>query len=228
MAILGNKISKIGKNAMVFGTILMATGIGITSYVFYHYNLGVHSWQLIPGLIIMGIGMGFVFGSLFGIVLNGVDPSHAGSASGTLNAVQQLGGSIGVAVVGVIFFGQLSHASAASFNKVEYNISSNLTSLHIPPKAQTAIIADTKTCFVDRSTEKDSSITPPSCYHLSSPKTVGNVKVYNAISDSALQANANNFANAFRWSSIYMVLLLLLTTIMTLFLPKKLLSKQKA
>jgi hypothetical protein len=40
----------------------------------------------------------------FDIVLAGVEDHEVGSASGTLNAVQQLGGAIGVAVLGTVFF----------------------------------------------------------------------------------------------------------------------------
>jgi hypothetical protein len=40
-------------------------------------------------------------------ILSGVDPDHAGSASGIASAVQQLGGAIGIAVVGAVFFPQL-------------------------------------------------------------------------------------------------------------------------
>lgn len=225
MGVLGNKISKIGKNAMVFGTIIMATGIGIVSYTFYHYTTGVHSWQLIPGLLVMGVGMGFVFGSLFGIVLNGVDASHAGSASGTLNAVQQLGGAVGIALVGVIFFGQLSNASSASFNKVEPNIQKTLTSLSIPADVQPSIVSGAKQCFVDRATEKDSSVTPPSCEQVAYSSVSGGQEISSAINRQALQANANNFANAFRWSSIYEVCLLALTLFMTIFLPKRITPK---
>src|ERR1019366_10603059 len=99
----------------------------------------LHSWQLTPGLILTGVGMGCVFGGLFAAVLNGVDTNHAGSASGALNAVQQIGGVIGVAVIGVIFFGQLSHAAPASFVSVEPSLSHSLTSLQIPAQAQTGI-----------------------------------------------------------------------------------------
>ena len=225
MGILGNKISKIGKNAVVFGTIIMATGLAITTYTFYHYTLHVHSWQLAPGLIVMGIGMGFVFGSLFGMVLNGVDSSHAGSASGTLNAVQQLGGAIGVAVIGVIFFGQLSHSSGASFSKVQPQFQKSLSSLNLPTETQSLIINDTRQCFIDRSQEKDSSIVPKSCNNLNNSNSQANKVIYQTITEPVLQANANNFANAFKWSSIYGVALLAITLVMTLFLPSKIKTK---
>ena len=69
-----------------------------------HDGLGVSSWDLVPALLAFGLGMGFVFGPLFNVILAGVEDHEVGSASGTLNAIQQLGNSIGVAVLATIFF----------------------------------------------------------------------------------------------------------------------------
>jgi hypothetical protein len=65
------------------------------------------SWALAPGLLVAGLGMGMVAPTLVDVVLAGVPVRDAGSASGVLNTAFQLGGAIGVAVVGVIFFGLL-------------------------------------------------------------------------------------------------------------------------
>jgi hypothetical protein len=46
---------------------------------------------------------------LFNVILAGVDEHEVGSASGTLNAIQQLGNSIGVAVLATVFFSLLDH-----------------------------------------------------------------------------------------------------------------------
>ena len=62
-----------------------------------------------PALLAFGLGMGFVFGPLFNVILAGVEEHEVGSASGTLNAIQQLGNSIGVAVLATIFFSLLDH-----------------------------------------------------------------------------------------------------------------------
>ncbi|MFI8181158.1 hypothetical protein ACIF70_11625 [Actinacidiphila glaucinigra] len=48
--------------------------------------------------------MGLVMAPFFDIALADVEERETGSASGVLNAVQQLGGSIGVAVLGTAFF----------------------------------------------------------------------------------------------------------------------------
>jgi EmrB/QacA subfamily drug resistance transporter len=172
MATMGEKlIPKLGRYALTTGTVVMAIGLFITSLVLHYYALSTHSWQLIPGLLLVGIGMGMVFSSLFAAVLNGVDASHAGSASGTLNAVQQVGGAVGIAVIGIIFFGQLSHGAATSFAHVEPQLRQQLDSQNIPVNTQDDIIRGAKTCFVDRSKQKDSSITPASCRQATQPST---------------------------------------------------------
>ncbi len=168
----------------------------------------------------MGIGMGCVFGALFAAVLNGVDPRHAGSASGILNAVQQVGGVIGVAVVGVIFFGQLSHAAPASFNYIEPSLHSSLVADHLPATTDSAIIASVKNCFVDRSREKDSSVVPASC-KMPSETTASGKAISNSITGSIAKANARNFVQAFRWSIIYTLGILAITCVITFLLPAK-------
>jgi MFS family permease len=203
---------------LTFG-LLMQIGLGFTALIARHYGLSVHSWQFIPTLLLIGVGMGMVFGSLFAAVLNGVDLRHAGSASGTLNAVQQVGGAIGVALIGVIFFGQLSQAAPTSFNSIESNLRSTFNAERVPAPAQTYIVNHVKECFVDRSREKDSSIVPKSCHlDISGPASS---TVAESISANTVQANGANFTNAFRWSIIYAIGLLVITFGMTFLLPKK-------
>jgi hypothetical protein len=168
----------------------------------------------------MGAGMGLVFGALFAAVLNGVDPKHAGSASGTLNAVQQVGGVIGVAVIGVIFFGQLSSNAPGSFNTIEPALASNLTSLHLPTSSETAIVNGAKQCFVDRSREKDSSVTPSSCKF--APIKTSTAKLITAdITTGIEQANSRNFSQAFKWAISCTIGLLILTIGVTFLLPAR-------
>jgi EmrB/QacA subfamily drug resistance transporter len=220
MAVLGQTVvPKMGRYALSLGTLVMALGLIITAVLARHYGLGLHSWQLIPSLVLVGVGMGLTFGSLFAAVLNGVDPRHAGSASGTLNAVQQVGGAIGVALIGLVFFGQLNHAAASSFNSVEPSLRSSLTAEYVPSNVQDQIINGVKTCFVDRSREKDSDVIPPSCKKVMD--TSSSPAVAKAIESSATHANSVNFTNAFRWSIIFAVGLLAVTFGMTFLLPAK-------
>jgi EmrB/QacA subfamily drug resistance transporter len=60
--------------------------------------------NLLPGLLVAGAGLGLVVAPMFDIILASVTDEETGSASGVLNAGQQLATSIGVAVMGTIFF----------------------------------------------------------------------------------------------------------------------------
>ncbi|HSW99880.1 MAG TPA: MFS transporter [Patescibacteria group bacterium] len=220
MATMGEKvIPKFGRYSFCIGTVVMAIGLILVDWVIHKYTLQVHSWQLIPGQLFVGIGMGFVFSTLFAAVLNGVDTRHAGSASGTLNAVQQLGGAIGIALVGIVFFGQLNHSAAASFTKIEPQLRQQLQAQHIPEGAQTVIIQGTKACFVDRSKQKDSSVIPASCKSTGETSATTNKQLQTTIGSAVQRANATNFSGAFRWSVVYEALLLVLTFSLTWLLP---------
>jgi MFS family permease len=61
-------------------------------------------WQLVPGLVISGIGTGLIAAPIFDTILSTVEPAQSGSASGVLSAVQSVFSSIGVAVFGTVFF----------------------------------------------------------------------------------------------------------------------------
>jgi hypothetical protein len=61
--------------------------------------------------------MGAILSPLFSFVLAGVDNDEVGSASGTLNATQQLAGATGVALIGTLFFTFVSrHGFAVAFH----------------------------------------------------------------------------------------------------------------
>jgi EmrB/QacA subfamily drug resistance transporter len=222
MAILGEKvIPKLGRYALSLGALVMGIGLAITAWILHRYGIATHSWQLIPGVFFTGVGMGLMFASLFAAVLNGVDVRHAGSASGTFNAVQQVAGAIGVAIVGVIFFGQLTHAAATSFTSVEPQLRAALSAQHVPAQEQAMIIRSAKNCFVDRTNEKDSSMVPQSCKQTESGTTATDKALATAITNNVVRANATNFDNAFRWSIGYSVILLALGFGLTFLLPAR-------
>jgi hypothetical protein len=174
----------------------------------------------------VGIGMGFVFSALYAAVLNGVDPSHAGAASGMLNAVQQVGGAIGIAVIGVIFFGQLSAAAPASFDTAVPHLTAALSAAGLPPSTQSEIVNGVQTCFVDRSREKDASVVPASCQKVqNNPAFAADPYLARTIAvnaaGAAATANGANFDTAFRWGVFYEICLLVAVFCLAFFLPRR-------
>ncbi|GAA2701608.1 MFS transporter [Actinoplanes palleronii] len=72
---------------------------------------------LIPGLIVVGVGVGSVLPSLSSAVLAEVPRERSGMAGGALNTFRQLGFALGVAVFGTIFANKVSagHGQPAAF-----------------------------------------------------------------------------------------------------------------
>jgi MFS family permease len=66
----------------------------------------------VPGLALVGAGMGFVLAPLATTILQTLEPERAGAASGMLTTMQNVGNALGVAITGAIFFGALGSGDA--------------------------------------------------------------------------------------------------------------------
>ncbi len=76
------------------------------------YGLAITSWQMVLPLAVMGVGMGLIVAPLTDAVLSEVPREHAGSASGLINTVQQMGNALGLGLVSVVFFGVIDEPLA--------------------------------------------------------------------------------------------------------------------
>jgi EmrB/QacA subfamily drug resistance transporter len=82
--------------------ILMVAPLVVSAGLFWVSHLPVHGtfWgNLAPGMILLGLGMGATFVSVTIAATSGVPKHEAGLASGLLNTSQQIGGSLGLAVL---------------------------------------------------------------------------------------------------------------------------------
>ncbi|WP_017791998.1 MFS transporter [Leucobacter salsicius] len=80
---------------MVFGPLIAAVGM------FWMVSItadGNYVTQVMPGLILIGLGVGVTLVPLQNVALVGVEPSDAGAASAMVNVAMQIGGSIGLSV----------------------------------------------------------------------------------------------------------------------------------
>lgn len=96
-----------GRTICFFGSALWAIGtagiLGTVALV----GTSLNGWYLLPTLVVAGYGAGFMIGPLLATILSGVQSSDAGAASGLLTTGQQVGGALGIALVGVAFLGSL-------------------------------------------------------------------------------------------------------------------------
>lgn len=100
-----------GRVALQAGAVVALAGWGLI-LVQLGADETLGAWQLTPGLALQGFGAGLVVAPMFDIILAAVRDHETGSASGVLNASQQLAGAIGVAVLGSVFFSALEDGSA--------------------------------------------------------------------------------------------------------------------
>jgi predicted MFS family arabinose efflux permease len=80
---------------MVIGALGMATFTRLTP-------TGSYWAEVFPGLVIMGLAMGVVFATTMNTATARVRPQDAGAASATVNVFQQIGGSIGTALLSTV------------------------------------------------------------------------------------------------------------------------------
>ena len=64
--------------------------------------------HVLPSLLILGVGMGCIFAPAFGTATLGVEASEAGVASAMVNTSQQVGGSVGTALLSTLFASSVS------------------------------------------------------------------------------------------------------------------------
>ena len=106
-------ITKLGRLLVVIGLgITLAGAAGVWATVLAE-GAAVSVWMLAPSLLVLGVGMGACFSSIYDVAIGDIAPAEAGSASGALSAVQQLAAGIGSAVVTTVYFSQLSRHGAA-------------------------------------------------------------------------------------------------------------------
>jgi EmrB/QacA subfamily drug resistance transporter len=101
-------VERLGRHLLHLGIVLIAAGNVVVALVLMG-AASASTWDLVPGLLLVGAGAGTSFAQLFGFVLGSVNMDEVGSASGVLEATQQLSTSLGVAVLGTIFFSAFRH-----------------------------------------------------------------------------------------------------------------------
>ncbi|MFI6423975.1 MFS transporter [Promicromonospora sp. NPDC050880] len=101
-------LNQIGpRRQLIFGPLISALGVAYLSLITVD---GSYWAQVFPGVLVMGVGMGFTFVPLQNLSLLGVAPHDAGAAAATANASNQVGGSIGLAVVTALYVAVTANA----------------------------------------------------------------------------------------------------------------------
>ena len=104
-----------GRRILAIGAAGMVAGILGVALAAPHVGTGGSPWPIVPGLAVAGAGLALLVVPLVNVVLAAVPVEVAGGASGLFSTAQQLGGALGVALLGTVFFGYAaSHSVQAA------------------------------------------------------------------------------------------------------------------
>jgi EmrB/QacA subfamily drug resistance transporter len=104
-----------GRNVILAGALVLASGHALLLGAVLIVGVGGTVAALIPGLLLVGAGMGLVLAPLATTILETMQPERAGAASAMLTTFQNVGNAIGVAITGVLFFGALHAGYSRAF-----------------------------------------------------------------------------------------------------------------
>jgi MFS family permease len=110
-AVAAQLVTRIGVKPVLTVGMTMLTG-GLVYFTQVSVG-GTYLGDLLPGFLLIGVGIGFSFVPISIAALAGVQPAEAGLASGLINTSQQVGGALGIAALSTIATSQTSDAVAS-------------------------------------------------------------------------------------------------------------------
>jgi EmrB/QacA subfamily drug resistance transporter len=97
-------IGRLGRTLVTIGLAVTSAGTGWMLVLVLTSGTAVGAWALVLPVLLMGLGMGTCFGTIYDVTIGDVDESETGSAGGSLSAVQQLANAAGAAAVTTVYF----------------------------------------------------------------------------------------------------------------------------
>jgi EmrB/QacA subfamily drug resistance transporter len=209
---------RLGKWTIAIGSSLLVIGMLGVILTLHLRGTAVTTFDLIPSFVVAGLGLGTVIAPLLNIILAGVPPRDAGSASGVLTTFQQLGGAMGVAVVGVVFFGLLSSRASVSLDAVTPHLRAQLAAAQLPPAQVTQAVSRFRHCFEAETSSSDPTLPVPGCPSLNSATSANPVST--AFASAAKGALAQDFVSSFERILFFNLGFWVLTGASSMLLPR--------
>jgi EmrB/QacA subfamily drug resistance transporter len=136
-------VTKVGVRPILsLGMLLLA--LGLAYFTFIRVN-GTYGRDLVPGFILSGVGLGFSFIPVAIGALEGVSARDAGVASGVVNTAQQVGGAVGLGILGSIANTTTKNYSVD--NRIAPPSVQELQNLPLPLDKATAFVEGYQTAF---------------------------------------------------------------------------------
>jgi len=104
---VGRLVDRVGPRWLTGSGMLL---LALSLLLFSRLGTGSSFWELLPGLVVMGVGMALTMTPTTTAAMSSVPRDQAGVGSAVLNSMRQVGGSLGIAITGAI----VAHVSSGS------------------------------------------------------------------------------------------------------------------
>jgi EmrB/QacA subfamily drug resistance transporter len=115
--IAGRLSDRVGSRWLMAGG--MAT-VGISLLLYQRATVSSDFWTLLPAMVLGGVGMAMTMSPMTAAAMGSVPVDKAGVGSGVLNSFRQVGGSLGIALLGAILASYIHHPPYTSAAKLDY------------------------------------------------------------------------------------------------------------
>jgi predicted MFS family arabinose efflux permease len=208
--------SRIGKRVIQLGAGLTVVAILGLLWTIGRYGIAISGWELLPSLLLAGIGSGFVIAPNVDIVLAGVPWQDAGAASGVLNTAQRLGNALGVAIVGVALFGSLAAYAEQAASEAAPQLRTELTAAFGSAEHADIAMVEFVPCFALQAKADDPTVVIHGCEH---PAPVPGDPVDEAFLSAVDTAMKLNFTQAMQSAALYALGAMAATFLLVFALP---------
>ena len=124
---------------LCLGVLILSAGLAWLAAELEPQTASLSVAAVIAPLVVGGIGTGFFIAPLQTAILSDTNDQNIGSASGCVPTVQQIGASIGLAVVTIFFFGQVSAQSVEAVPAARAGLSAALENTDVDPMFRGAV-----------------------------------------------------------------------------------------
>ncbi|ORM38212.1 MFS transporter [Williamsia sp. 1135] len=135
----------IGPRTLSVGAVAF-TGSLIYTALIVEPTAGIDIPTIIAPLVVGGIGMGLFVAPLQATMLSGTSDGNVGSASGTVPTIQQIGASVGLAVISLLFFNQVAAHSDSAVSAARETLSQDIATTNVAESLRPFVINEFARC----------------------------------------------------------------------------------
>lgn len=111
MPMAGRLSEKVGPRYLAIAGL---SALAVFMYMYRDINQDTSNWHIILPTLVRGFGISFLMAPLMATMMNAVPKHKAGMASSMMNIIQQVGGSLGIAVLATVLSNRIHHHLAVA------------------------------------------------------------------------------------------------------------------